>query len=394
MFMRKKINRNIFFFCLVSILTVCSCTQKNKFVINGKLEKTSGGYVYLAEMNLAESNIIDSAKIDKKGKFRFKENSKSPGFYQLLLDQDNFVILLIEPGQSIKFHADADDLSNNYSVEGSEGSVQVKYLTDHLSITRSKLDSIANEINKSYNKKGFDTIYKRLNTKYVQIIKDQRKFTINYIIDHLSSLSSIIALYQQLNDSTYVLYQNKDIQFINLVSDTLKKYYPDCEAVQVLWNDRIRLNKNFDLLQLNYIGSIAKKISYPDIALPDTVGDSIHLSKVKARSLLVFFWNSENEDCRVAVQSIKDIYAEFSRKGLKLYNVAFSEDKKGWKKYINDNKIPGINVLETNISNSYCAQIYNVNSLPATYLIGPDKEIAGKNLFGENLRNKLKEILK
>ena len=41
---------------------------------------------------------------------------------------------------------------------------------------------------------------------------------------------------------------------------------------------------------------------------------------------------------------------------------------------------------------SEAARLYNINSIPATFLIGPDGKIVAKNLRGQSLEKKLEEI--
>jgi hypothetical protein len=392
--MLRKITWLLYCFGLIILLFISSCNRGKHFVIKGQIENARQDHIYLAEMNLTEMKIIDSAKIGNKGFFKFRCAIDNPCFYQLLLDKNNFVILQIEPGQKIEFKANADNLSSNYKVTGSDGSLQIKTLTDYLYLTRKTLDSLERIIDNNFGNKGFDTLYKRLNNQYIQTIKNQRTFSIKFIINHLHSLSSIIAIYQQLNDTTYVLNQNRDIQFINIVSDTLKKYYPNSKPVKILWNDRVMLNNKYNALELKYLGTTAKKLPFPEISLPDTEGDTIHLTQINRKCLLINFWSPYNDDCALVMDGLKELYTEYKRKGFEVYNIALFEKKAEWINYVNKNKLPGINVIDQNAANSYCARIYNVSKLPASFLIGPEKEIVGKDLFGENLRNRLKGILK
>jgi hypothetical protein len=55
--------------------------------------------------------------------------------------------------------------------------------------------------------------------------------------------------------------------------------------------------------------------------------------------------------------------------------------------------LPGINVSELNPKGSIDAKIYNVTQLPTNYLIDKNHTIVGKNLFGQELKKKLREIL-
>jgi len=379
--------------CFIFLIFLISCNWQKRFVIKGNLENANSSKIYLAEMNLTETKIIDSAEISKKGAFKFKGKIESPGFYQLIDKPDNFLILLIEPGQKIKIKADSKNLNSRYIIEGSESSLLVKMLNDRLLKTHKTLDSIVNIINQNIDKPDFDKIYPPLNDLYIQTIKAQRSFSIGFIIEHIKSMSSIIALYQQINDSTYVLNQNRDLQYINLVSDTLKKYYPESNIVKTLWADRLRLNEKYNRLKFTLLTKKAKELYFPDIALPNIEGDTIHLNKITGKCILINFWSPLNDDCYYVLQGCKDLYPVYRKKGLEIFNVALTDDKNTWIQYLKTNGIPGINVIDEMAENSGYIKIYNFNKIPASFLIGPKKEIIGKDLFGEKLKNTLQNLL-
>jgi hypothetical protein len=92
------------------------------------------------------------------------------------------------------------------------------------------------------------------------------------------------------------------------------------------------------------------------------------------------------------LNNLKKIYKDYHTKGFEIYNVSLDNDFALWKKFINDNKLPGIQVIENKGTNSYYAHIYNINQLPTSYLIDRNNNIVGKNMYGNNLADKLDEI--
>ena len=62
---------------------------------------------------------VDSAKIRKKGSFRFRIKAEEPDFYQVGDSTGDFVTLLASPGEKIKLDFSSERLSENYSVTGS-----------------------------------------------------------------------------------------------------------------------------------------------------------------------------------------------------------------------------------------------------------------------------------
>ena len=52
----------------------------------------------------------------------------------------------------------------------------------------------------------------------VDIIQSQRRFSIQFVLEHMTSLTAIYALYQRLNNNEFVLNSNRDIQLLKITS--------------------------------------------------------------------------------------------------------------------------------------------------------------------------------
>jgi hypothetical protein len=76
-----------------------------------------------------------------------------------------------------------------------------------------------------------------------------------------------------------------------------------------------------------------------------------------------------------------------------VYQVGLERSKVLWESTIIKTGLPWINVTELQYTSSEAAHLYNIQQIPANYLINTNGEIIGKNLFGSRLENKLKDIL-
>ena len=76
---------------------------------------------------------------------------------------------------------------------------------------------------------------------------------------------------------------------------------------------------------------------------------------------------------------------------LQLFFYKFTKFKQNLvKKY----DIDWICVRDTNGLHSHAAKAYNIQSIPANYIINPKSEIVGKNLNGRRLEERLHDLLK
>ena len=85
--------KRIFIF-LAFILAVSSCKEKGTFSITGVINGDPGKYIYLNRVEINTPVFLDSAKINKSGKFRFKVRASEPDFYQLGYSTNDFITLL------------------------------------------------------------------------------------------------------------------------------------------------------------------------------------------------------------------------------------------------------------------------------------------------------------
>ena len=222
-------------------------------LLKGKTEK----YIYINRVDVNTPVLIDSAKISKKGAFRFRVKASDPDFYQLGFSTTNFITLLAEPGEKIKLIFSDKNLYENYIIEGSAGSSKLQVLDVALAQTKRKLDSLTNIYNKASKEPGFDVKGPALESEFSNLIKEQRKKNIEFIINNINSLASIKALYQTITPDTYVLYEPNDLQYLKIVTDSLTHHYPNSKHVQALARD---LNNELNKMYVEKIGAMANEL--------------------------------------------------------------------------------------------------------------------------------------
>src|SRR5689334_11203028 len=69
-----------------------------------------------------------------------------------------------------------------------------------------------------------------------------------------------------------------------------------------------------------------------EIALPSAKGDTIRLSSLKGKVVLLDFWASWCRPCRSANKDLVKIYDKYKSKGFEIYSVSLDDDKADWMK--------------------------------------------------------------
>lgn len=381
--------RIIFLLTLVIIIT--GCNHKNQFSVNGVIKDSKTKYIYLNKLDVDTPILIDSAKISRKGSFRFKVKATGPDFYQLGFSTTNFITLLAEPGERINLLFNGKDLFENYSVKGSAGSAKLQVLDLFLAETKRKLDSLSTLYTKASHEPGFDVRGPLLDAEFKDLVKAQRKNNIVFIINNINSLASIKALYQRINPQTYVLYDQHDLQYLKIVSDSLTRRYPNSKQVQALARD---FKKELNQMLFSQIEQISKNL--PNTVLdPDLVniaGKRVSLSSLKGKYVLLTFWSVQSRDCIEENLQLKEFYKLYNKKGFEIYQINLDENEELWRAAVRFDELPWINTREDNPKDPKNALLFNVKTLPANFLFDKESKIIASNLHGKELQLKLDQL--
>jgi peroxiredoxin len=132
----------------------------------------------------------------------------------------------------------------------------------------------------------------------------------------------------------------------------------------------------------------------PDFTLNDVNGNPVSLySKVGSKLLLVDFWAAWCGPCRQENPNVVKVYKEYHKKGFDVFGVSLDRTKDDWVKAIADDKLTWTHVSDLQYWNNAAAKLYAVNAIPANFLLDETGTIIGKNLRGQELSNKVKELL-
>lgn len=378
-------------FLLIPLILFIGCKRNESFTVNGHIKNNQNTYVYISRVGVNTVNRIDSSKIVRKGSFGFRIKAKGPDFFQIGTSATDFITLLAEPGEKIKLEFYGSTISNNYSVTGSKESELIQILDYKLIKTKAKLDSLSSVYDRASKEPDFETKRPLLEKEYLDIIKEQRKFNIGFILQNIKSLVTIKALYQRLNDQTYVLYDPKDLQYLKIASDSLKRYYPESKHTKALISDFEKELNQLYANQLKQISQEAPEVKL-DPNLKDLSGKRIALSSLKGKYVLLCFWSTDSRDCIVENLQLKEYYKMYHRKGFEIYQINLDKDESVWRNEVRFDDLPWINTREDNPDNQINARLFNVKSLPANYLFDPKGDLITIDLHDKNLQLKLNQL--
>lgn len=140
--------------------------------------------------------------------------------------------------------------------------------------------------------------------------------------------------------------------------------------------------------------AIGKK--YTDFAMPTPQGKTVKVSDYvnKNQYTLIDFWASWCGPCRAEMPTVVKAYSTYHKKGFEVIGVSFDSNKAAWVKAIKSLKLPWPHISDLKGWGCAAAPIYNIKGIPANVLVDKEGTIVAKDLRGEDLLNKLAELLK
>jgi len=92
--------------------------------------------------------------------------------------------------------------------------------------------------------------------------------------------------------------------------------------------------------------------------------------------------------------NVVNAYQAYKDKNFTVLGVSLDQSKPNWLEAIKADNLSWTHVSDLQYWNNAVAQLYHIQSIPANMLIDPAGKIIAKDLRGEALNQKLKELLK
>ncbi|HSO77660.1 MAG TPA: TlpA disulfide reductase family protein [Bacteroidales bacterium] len=275
-------------------------------------------------------------------------------------------------------------------MEGSTESEKLKNLDAALFVTLRSLDSLR-KIYSSLSDEELSLRGAELENQYIETVNGQRKKNIEFILGNVASLASVKALYQRIDENTYVLYQPRDLQFLKIVSDSLSVKYPASRHVLALSEN---VTNELNQMYINRLATIASvtpsETMDPD--LPDTEGRRVKLSSLRGKYVLLSFWSSTSQACMEELPVLKNLYRQYNSKGLEIYQISLDPDESRWRNVVRFEELPWICVREEDPANPRFTKALNITQVPSNLLYDREGNIINTNLYGRNLQIKMDQL--
>jgi len=130
-----------------------------------------------------------------------------------------------------------------------------------------------------------------------------------------------------------------------------------------------------------------------DFTVASLKGDSIQLSSLKGKVLILDFWASWCGPCRYSNKHLVKLYSKYKDKGLEILSVSLDDELKDWKKAVAKDKITWPQGIDLGGWDAMSAIKWQVDALPSTFVVNKDGDVVLINPEKDDLEKKIKELL-
>ncbi len=138
----------------------------------------------------------------------------------------------------------------------------------------------------------------------------------------------------------------------------------------------------------------------PEIELPNAEGETVKLSSLQGKLVLVDFWASWCNPCRQENPELVKVYNKYSDlsftkgEGFEIFSVSLDRNEEAWKEAIEKDKLSWPFMLsDLSGARTQAAIDYGVQMIPANFLLDKNGVVIASNLRGPALEEKLKSLL-
>jgi len=380
---------------LLTVLVAATGCGNKDFRISGTIEGAgTGEYLLLREVKPGFLEPIDSMVPEEDGKFSFRSVTEWPAFYMLSMG-GNFLTLLVSPGDKIEVSAAAGALDSPLLLNGSEEtSTMLGFRKEHREVIDA-LQRLTDVYNDSIMSPRLPLLMDSLDRRAADIVDAFRGKAKELLEANGSSMVSVYLLNQQVVPGLQLFDPAKEPELFYRVDSALYALYPESDLVLDLHTFVAGLRSSAPVgtvTTTETLPDIGKML--PEIALPDPEGDTLRLSSLRGRVVLVDFWAAWCPPCREENPNLVKLYDQWHWRGFDIYQVSLDLRKEEWTEAIRQDRLGRWkHVSDLKYRDSEVVRSFGLTEIPASYLIDREGKVIAVNLRGDELRKKLEELL-
>lgn len=378
-----------------------SCQKKNEHAsIRGSVLESEELIVY--EITPGEVMPLDTLPI-KKGAFALERKIEEPTFFLLEFSAGTRIPIIAYPGDKVELDVNDTSLFGIFTAKGNPSVMKMaeqRLLIEH---TARLIDSLDEQ---SYLLQDYPDEFMEKKPEWNRLMDARllaHRNMLHQIIDRdTTDLSNIMAFYQTVSGIEILTFE-EDRDYYEKVSRGLQTRWPENKHVKYYqaqlkrYEEAVAKQEKIEAAAQNIVAGQP----VPNIVLPNPDGDTLTLSSLKGKIVLLDFWGSWCAPCRRANPELVRLYNLYNSKGFEIFSVSLDGlDKQpnainDWRYAIEyDGLMWPYHVSDLKAFNSPLIEEFGIEGIPFAILINRDGDIINRGVNLKELPEILSKLLK
>lgn len=382
--MKKNTLYNLVAAASISLLAACS-SDNGTVNISGTVANASGEKIALMHLSGNNPVLVDTLTIGNDGSFKFKPQVEKggPDFFCLVLNNQTITLVSDTLQTPISITTDKDHFGSGYVVSDSLNTELQKAIAMGGDLRRSLINLSSDRQQGKVSSIVFnDSLASMISSYKANVLQ-------KYIYQDPASPISYYLLFETVQGlQIFDPYDAQDSRAFGAVANLWHNIYPNSSRTNYLEQRaregmalRYQAKKEQERADSLIQNAVVTASNFLDITLLGINDQPVSLSSIcgKGSITLVDFTTFFIPEVSVAHnEKISKIYEHYKNQGLKIYQVCLDPDVNFWKvsaanlpwTVVRDSEL--IFDQEGNLQYSAAAALYNVNTIPTTFIMGRD----------------------